>query len=61
MALAVGLPRGWTYVDADTSETRRHHLHQTMVQKEIARAARAARIPKHVTPHTLRHPFSPTS
>jgi integron integrase len=51
-------PASRTYVDAATGETRRHHLHETVVQKEIRRAALAARIPKHVTPHTLRHSFA---
>jgi integron integrase len=51
-------PATRTYVDRDAGETRRHHLHETVVQKEIRRAAIAARIPKHVTPHTLRHSFA---
>ena len=51
-------PATRTYVDVATGETRRHHLHETVVQKEIRRAAVAARIPKHVTPHTLRHSFA---
>lgn len=51
-------PATRTYVDGATHETRRHHLHETVIQKEIRRAAAAARIPKHVTPHTLRHSFA---
>ncbi|MEP6654572.1 MAG: integron integrase [Myxococcales bacterium] len=51
-------PATRAYVDAATGENRRHHLHETVVQKEIRRAARVARIPKHVTPHTLRHSFA---
>ena len=41
-----------------SGSTRRHHLHETVVQKEIRRAALATGIPKCVTPHTLRHSFA---
>lgn len=51
-------PATRTYFDPGTGETRRHHLHETVVQKEIRRAAIAARISKHVPPHTLRHSFA---
>lgn len=37
---------------------RRHHLHETSVQRAVRRAARAASIPKPVGPHTLRHCFA---
>jgi integron integrase len=36
----------------------RYHLHESVVQKAVARAARAAGIAKRVGPHTLRHCFA---
>ncbi len=44
--------------DKRTGITRRHHLHETLIQKAIKEAARRAKIDKHVTPHTLRHSFA---
>ncbi|HEX7063190.1 MAG TPA: integron integrase [Woeseiaceae bacterium] len=57
---------GWQYVfpaarptrDPRSEEIRRHHIHETSVQRAIRRAARAALIPKPVGPHTLRHCFA---
>lgn len=37
---------------------RRHHLHESAVQKAIKTAARKAGITKRVKPHTLRHCFA---
>lgn len=37
---------------------RRHHLHQTVVQKEIRRAVQMLRLGKRVSCHTLRHSFA---
>jgi len=51
-------PATRTYTDGLTAEVRRHHLHETVIQREVRRAARAARIPKPATPHTLRHSFA---
>ena len=56
----------WQYVfpatdlskDKRTGIHRRHHIHETVVQKAIREAARRAKIDKHVTPHTLRHSFA---
>jgi integron integrase len=56
----------WQYVfpasdpakDKRTGFVRRHHIHETVVQKAIREAARRAKIDKHVTPHTLRHSFA---
>lgn len=39
-------------------QIRRHHLHETTVQKAVAAAARRAGIAKRVTCHVLRHSFA---
>ncbi|MCU7853368.1 MAG: integron integrase [Candidatus Thiodiazotropha sp. (ex Monitilora ramsayi)] len=41
--------------DPRTGAIRRHHLHQSTVQKVVKRCAQAAGIQKRVTSHTLRH------
>jgi integron integrase len=46
-----------TFVDAE-GVRRRHHLHPTMVQREVSAAARRARFSKRVTCHALRHSFA---
>jgi site-specific recombinase XerD len=51
-------PATRTYVHAGTGETRRHHLHESAIQRAVAAAARLAAIPKPATPHTLRHSFA---
>ena len=44
--------------DPRTGRLLRHHLHPSSIQKAVRAAAQAAQIPKHVTPHTLRHSFA---
>jgi integron integrase len=51
-------PATRSYFDPLTRQRRRHHLHESVLQREVRRAARHARIPKRVTPHTLRHSFA---
>lgn len=41
-----------------TGRLRRHHLHDSAIQKAIKAAARSAKITKQVGPHTLRHCFA---
>jgi integron integrase len=51
-------PASSLYKEPETGIMRRHHLHETAVQKAVKEAARHANINKHVTPHTFRHSFA---
>jgi integron integrase len=70
-ALARKYPRagcewGWQFVfpsknrsaDPETGVIRRHHVHPDTLGRAVKRAARAARIVKPVSCHTLRHSFA---
>src|SRR5437667_6130139 len=46
------------YVDRLTGQRRRHHLHESVLQRAVKDAVRAAGIPKIATCHTLRHSFA---
>ena len=46
------------YVDRLTSERRRHHLHESVVQRAVKRALRQAGVFKHASCHTFRHSFA---
>ena len=46
------------YVDAATGERRRHHLHESVLQRAVKDAARSAGIPRPATCHSLRHSFA---
>jgi integron integrase len=51
-------PATRTYRCSATGERRRHHRHESAVQRAIARASKRARITKKATAHTLRHSFA---
>jgi len=51
-------PARRTYADRDTGERRRHHLHESAVQRAMAEAVRQSGITKRATCHTLRHSFA---
>ena len=42
------------YVDRVTGQRRRHHLHESVLQRAVKDAVRQAGIPKRAGPHTLR-------
>lgn len=46
------------YTDASTGVRRRHHLHESVVQRAFAEAVRRARLSKRASCHTLRHSFA---
>ncbi len=46
------------YVDRQTGRRRRHHLHESVVQRAVKEAVRAAGIAKPATCHTFRHSFA---
>jgi integron integrase len=46
------------YRDGGTGQLRRHHLHESVLQRVVKDAVRRAEIAKRATPHTLRHSFA---
>lgn len=70
-ALAVKYPNanrewGWQFVfpavrkhyDSAAGVQRRHHVHESVIQKAVRAAAIEAGVAKHATPHVLRHSFA---
>ena len=51
-------PATTSYVDRETGKRRRHHLHESVVQRAVKEAVHRAGIAKLATPHTLRHSFA---
>jgi integron integrase len=46
-------PQEHRWVNAQTSEQGRHHVHESLVQKAVRKAVRKARLTKRVTSHTF--------
>jgi len=51
-------PATRVYVDRESGQRRRHHLHETVLQRAVREAALAAGMRKRVTCHTFRHSFA---
>jgi integrase len=57
---------GWQYIfpasklsiDPRSNKTRRHHIHETVLQKQIKKASKEAGLCKRVSCHSLRHSFA---
>ena len=57
---------GWPYVfpserlsrDPRSGKMRRHHIHESGLQRAVRKAARSANLTKPVSPHTFRHRFA---
>ena len=58
VAVAVGVPATRTYVDPVSGRTRRHHLHETVLQRAVREAVLAAGLSKRASCHTLRRSFA---
>ena len=52
------VPASRTYIDRESRELRRHHLHVTVIQRAVADAVRSAGLTKRATCHTFRHSFA---
>ncbi|MGH9867164.1 MAG: integron integrase [Candidatus Polarisedimenticolia bacterium] len=46
------------YYHRETDQRRRHHRHETVLQRDVQHAIQAAGIAKHAGCHTLRHSFA---
>ena len=46
------------YIERASGQRRRHHLHESVLQRAVKQAVRSAGIPKPASCHTLRHSFA---
>jgi len=51
-------PATRTYLHRETGQVRRHHLHETVLQRAVHAAVRRAQVTKAASCHTFRHSFA---
>jgi integron integrase len=51
-------PATRTYLERETGKRRRHHIHESAIQRAVGEAVRASGIAKRATCHSLRHSFA---
>jgi integron integrase len=51
-------PATRTYLHRETNQRRRHHLHESVLQRAVKEAVRSSGIPKRATCHSFRHSFA---
>jgi integron integrase len=51
-------PATRTYLHRESGQRRRHHLHESVLQRAVKEAVRGTGIPKRATCHTFRHSFA---
>jgi site-specific recombinase XerD len=51
-------PAKRTYHDTETGERRRHHIHESVLQRAVKEAVRKSGITKPASCHSLRHSFA---
>jgi integron integrase len=51
-------PATRTYLHRESGQRRRHHLHESVLQRAVKEAVRRTGIPKRATCHTFRHSFA---
>ena len=51
-------PATRTYLHRETNQRRRHHLHESVLQRAVKEAVRSKDIAKRATCHTFRHSFA---
>jgi site-specific recombinase XerD len=51
-------PSSRVYVERETSKRRRHHIHDSAIQRALAEAVQSSGISKRASCHSLRHSFA---